>query len=45
MILPSFEGVSPSSDSCSARSIDLIELGSYGWIVSIRGSGTLMVES
>ena len=45
IILPSFEGVSPSSDSWSARSIDLIELGSYGWIVSRRGSGTLIVES
>ena len=28
-----------------ARSIDLIELGSNGWIVSRRGSGTLIVAS
>ena len=28
-----------------AFSIDLIELGSNGWIVSMRGSGTLIVAS
>ena len=45
MILPSFDGVSPRSDSWIARSIVLIELGSNGWIVSSRGSGTLIVAS
>jgi hypothetical protein len=45
IILPSFEGVRPRSDSWIAFSIVLIELGSKGWIVSIRGSGTLMVAS
>jgi hypothetical protein len=39
------EGVSPRSDSWIAFSIDFTELGSNGWIVSIRGSGTLMVAS
>src|SRR3954469_5051224 len=45
MSLPSFEGVRPRSDSRIARSIDLIELGSYGWTVMSRASGTLMVAS
>src|SRR3954469_16356105 len=43
--LPSFDGVRPRSDSWIAFSIALIELGSNGWIVSIRGSGTLIVAS
>ena len=45
MILPSFEGVRPRSDSWIERSISFSELGSNGWIVSIRGSGTLIVAS
>ena len=43
MSLPSFDGVRPRSDSWIARSICLIDDGSNGWIVSIRGSGTLIV--
>ena len=43
MILPSFDGVSPRSDSWIARSICLIDDGSNGWIVSSRASGTLIV--
>src|SRR4051794_40333691 len=43
--LPSFDGVRPSSDSWIARSISLIELGSNGCTVSMRGSGTLIVAS
>jgi hypothetical protein len=39
MILPSFEGVSPRSDSWIARSIDFSELGSNGCTVRRRGSG------
>ena len=45
MSLPSFDGCSPRSDSWIAFSIALIELGSNGWIVSMRGSGTLIVAS
>ena len=45
IIFPSFEGVSPRSDSWIAFSIARIELGSNGWIVSIRGSGTPIVAS
>jgi hypothetical protein len=45
MILPSFDGVSPRSDSMIAFSIAFIELGSNGWTVSMRGSGTLIVAS
>ena len=41
--MPSFEGVRPRSDSWIARSIALICDGSNGWIVSSRGSGTLIV--
>ena len=43
--LPSLFGVSPTSDSRIARSIALIELLSYGWIVSSRASGALIVAS
>jgi hypothetical protein len=43
--LPSFDGVSPRSDSMIAFSICLIELGSNGCTVSILGSGTLIVAS
>jgi hypothetical protein len=45
MILPSFDGVRPRSDSMIAFSIAFRELGSKGWTVNIRGSGTLIVES
>jgi hypothetical protein len=41
--LPSLEGVSPRSDSSTARSICFATVGSNGWIVSMRGSGTLIV--
>jgi hypothetical protein len=37
------DGVSPRSDSRIVFSICLIELGSNGWIVSMRGSGALIV--
>ncbi len=43
IILPSLDGVRPRSDSMIARSICLIADGSNGWIVSMRGSGTLIV--
>ena len=45
MILPSFEGVSPRSDSWIVRSIDDKELGSNGCTVSSRGSGALIVAN
>jgi hypothetical protein len=38
MILPSFDGVRPRSDSWIVRSIDCSELGSNGCTVSRRGS-------
>jgi hypothetical protein len=41
--LPSFEGVSPRSDSRIAFSIALICVGSYGWTESSRASGALIV--
>src|SRR5581483_5773959 len=43
--LPSFEGWRPRSDSMIVFSIVLICDGSKGWIVSMRGSGTLIVAS
>src|SRR5437016_3050341 len=42
--LPSLDGVRPRSDSWIAFSMPLIELGSNGCTVSMRGSGTLIVE-
>ena len=45
MSLPSLDGVSPRSDSWIDFSIAFIELGSNGWTVSIRASGTPIVAS
>ena len=45
MSLPSFDGVSPRSDSWIAFSIARIELGSNGCTVSMRASGTPIVAS
>ena len=42
---PSFDGCRPRSDSWIAFSIALIEVGSNGWMVISRGSGTLIVAS
>ena len=42
---PSFDGVSPMSDSMIARSIDLIEFLSYGCTVSRRASAAWIVAS
>ena len=40
MIVPSFDGLIPSALVWSAFSIALIDVLSYGEIVSTRGSGT-----
>ena len=45
MIVPSLFGVRPTSDSMIAFSIALIEALSYGWTVSSRASGALIVAS
>ena len=45
MIWPSFDGVSPRSDSWMPRSMSFMMLLSNGVIVSSRGSGTEIVAS
>src|SRR3954471_4846240 len=45
MILPSFDGVRPRSDSWIAFSIERIELGSNGCTVRMRDAGTPVVAS
>jgi hypothetical protein len=45
MILPSFDGLTPRSDSRIAFSTSRIEPLSNGVTTSIRGSGTEMVAS
>jgi hypothetical protein len=45
MMLPSFVGLTPRSESRIARSMSPSELLSYGLMTAIRGSGTVSDES